>query len=146
MGAVKSSLANAIGAMYVRKYFQENAKSAALEMVADIRHEFEKILQDIDWMDESTKDKARSKASAIVEHIGYPTELMDKQKLENLYKGLELSSDDFLGNALNMTVFGTNYAYSKLREEVSFGCNLYDLKKRTAFETFLWLVLYGFYA
>jgi hypothetical protein len=37
-----------------------------------------------------------------------------------LYDGLELNSNHYLGNALNMTVFGTNYAFSQLREKVSF--------------------------
>ncbi len=55
-----------------------------------------------------------------MEHIGYPSELMDVHKLEELYDGLNLNSTHYLGNALNMTVFGTNYAFSKLREKV--GC------------------------
>ena len=58
-------------------------------------------------------------AAGIEEHIGYPSELLDSQKLNDLYAGLELDSDHYLGNALNMTVFGTNYAFSKLRERVS---------------------------
>ena len=73
----------------------------------------------VDWMDELTKAKAREKAASIVEHIGYPSELMDVQKLEDLYAGLDLNSTHYLGNALNMTVFGTNYAFSKLREKVN---------------------------
>merc|ERR1712048_1141879 len=44
---------------------------------------------------------------------------MDVQKLEDLYAGLDLNSTHYLGNALNMTVFGTNYAFSKLREKVN---------------------------
>ena len=73
----------------------------------------------IDWMDTETKEAARRKAHGITEHIGYPSELTDKSKLEELYHGLELNSTHFLGNALNMTVFGTNYAFSKLREKAS---------------------------
>ena len=53
-----------------------------------------------------------------MEHIGYPPELLDTQKLDDLYSGLELNATHYLGNALNMTVFGTNYAFSKLREKV----------------------------
>ena len=53
-----------------------------------------------------------------MEHIGYPSELMDVKKLEDLYFGLDLNSTHYLGNALNMTVFSTNYAFSKLREKV----------------------------
>ena len=74
-------------------------------------------------MDVETKEAARRKAHGITEHIGYPSELTDKTKLEELYRGLELNSTHFLGNALNMTVFGTNYAFSKLREKAS--CNLH---------------------
>ena len=70
-------------------------------------------------MDVETKEAARRKAHGITEHIGYPSELTDKTKLEELYRGLELNSTHFLGNALNMTVFGTNYAFSKLREKAS---------------------------
>ena len=62
--------------------------------------------------------RAKSKAAGIVEHIGYPPELLDTQKLDDLYSGLELNATHYLGNALNMTVFGTNYAFSKLREKV----------------------------
>ena len=87
-------------------------------MVADIRAEFNKILEEIDWMDPMTKGRARQKADAIAEHIGYPSELTDDKKLEELYSGLHLNKTHYLGNALNMTIFGTNYAFSKLREKV----------------------------
>ena len=120
VGAAKGSLANAVGSMYVRKYFDEEAKAAALDMVHDIRAEFDDILDKIDWMDARTKAKAKEKAKGIVEHIGYPQELLDSSKLTELYRGLELNALDYLGNALNMTVFGTNYAFSKLREKVSY--------------------------
>ena len=41
VGAAKGSLANAIGALYVRKFFNEEAKQSAVEMVHDIRAEFD---------------------------------------------------------------------------------------------------------
>ena len=47
MGAAKGSLANAVGSMYVQKYFKEDAKQSALEMVADIRNEFYTILSEV---------------------------------------------------------------------------------------------------
>lgn len=106
--------------MYVRRYFDEASKQAALDMVADIRAEFDSILEKVDWMDTNTKRRAKQKAKDIVEHIGYPPELLDNEKLNELYAGLELNSTHYLGNALNMTVFGTNYAFSKLRERVSY--------------------------
>lgn len=119
VGAAKGSLANAVGAMYVQKYFQEDSKRTALEMVQDIRREFDSILNEIDWMDAITKERAKKKADGIVEHIGYPSELLHVKKLEDLYVGLELNSTHYLGNALNITFFATSYAFSKLRERVS---------------------------
>ena len=50
--------------------------------------------------------------------LRYPPELLSVERLNDLYEGLELNSTHYLGNALNMTVFGTNYAFSKLREKV----------------------------
>jgi len=119
VGAATGSLSNAVGSLYVSKYFDEKSKATALEMVAEIRNQFGLILDQVDWMDDATKERAKSKAQAMVEHIGYPPELLEMKKLEDLYRGLELSSEDYFGNALNMTMFGTNYAFSKLREKVN---------------------------
>jgi len=119
VGAATGSLSNAVGSLYVSKYFNEESKTTALEMVTDIRNQFELILDQVDWMDDSTREKAIKKAHGMVEHIGYPPELLDMKKLDDLYDGLELSNDDYFGNALNMTMFGTNYAFSKLREKVN---------------------------
>lgn len=119
VGAASGSLANAVGSLYVSKYFNEDSKATALEMVTEIRKQFEIILDQVDWMDDETKKQAQVKAKAMVEHIGYPAELLDMNKLNELYKGLELTNSNYLGNALNMTVFGTNYAFSKLREKVN---------------------------
>jgi len=44
-----------VGSLYVQKYFKEEAKKTALEMVEDIKVEFNKILRELDWMDEQTK-------------------------------------------------------------------------------------------
>ena len=70
-------------------------------------------------MDDTTKLKAKEKAAAMVEHIGYPPELLDMSKLTELYAGLQLTPQDYFGNALNMTVFGTDYSFRKLREKVN---------------------------
>lgn len=41
--------------MYVKKYFKEDSKKIALEMVTDIREEFNIILKNLDWMDDETR-------------------------------------------------------------------------------------------
>lgn len=49
------SVSLAVGSLYVQRYFKEDAKKTALEMVHDIRNEFIKILEELDWMDEKTR-------------------------------------------------------------------------------------------
>lgn len=78
----------ASGALYVRKYFNEEARQNAIEMVADIRTEFEDILKKVDWMDEETKQNALDKAKSMATHIAYPDELLDNKKLEDFYQSV----------------------------------------------------------
>lgn len=100
----------------MRKYFQEESKAAAQEMVDGIRKEFEVILNNVNWMDEETRESALHKLKAMATYIGYPDELMDNAKIEELYNGLEIDENNYLLSMLNMRVFGSNYTFSKLRE------------------------------
>lgn len=113
------SLPISVGALYVRKHFQEGAKRTALEMVNGIRKEFEKILTEVTWMDADTKVAALSKVKSMSTHIGYPDEIMDNAKLEAYYEGLEINPDTYLESVLKMNVFGTDYAFNKLRKPVN---------------------------
>ncbi|CAG0881750.1 unnamed protein product [Cyprideis torosa] len=137
MGVVLGSFANAVGSMYVRRFFKEESKKAALDMVHDIRDEFNRILDEIDWMDEVTRNqnngglshpqpicisrrqRAKNKSKRIATHIAYPDELLDDSKLTELYDNLQTTEDQYYRNMLNMTVFGTNYSFKRLREAVN---------------------------
>ncbi|OWR48508.1 zinc metalloprotease [Danaus plexippus plexippus] len=113
------SMSIAVGALYIRKYFNENSKSNALEMVNDIRQQFRKTLETVDWMDEKTRREALEKADAMASHIAYPSEMLDNDKLTEFYSGLEMSSDKLMESVLNLTLFGTEYLFGKLREPVN---------------------------
>ena len=84
VSATSSSLGNAVGSLYVEKYFQEKSRVAALEMVREIRTQFSLMLAQLDWMDEKTRANARLKADAMETHIGYPTELLDMNMLDQV--------------------------------------------------------------
>ncbi|KAH9628009.1 hypothetical protein HF086_017984 [Spodoptera exigua] len=77
----------AVGALYIRKYFNENSKANALEMVNDIRQQFRKTLNEVDWMDEKTRQAALEKADSMASHIAYPSEMLDNDKLAKFYDG-----------------------------------------------------------
>lgn len=116
---VSGSLGISVGAMYVRKYFKEDAKKNAVEMVADIREEFTEILKEVDWMDEETRKSALDKAASMSSHIAYPDELLDDKKLEDFYQKLELTTENYLEGILNLTLFGVEYSFGKLRKPVN---------------------------
>ena len=73
----------------------------------------------VEWMDEKTKQKVLEKAASMSAYIAYPDELLDDKKLEKVYKGLELSSDNYFESMLNLTVFDTEDEFIKLRKPVN---------------------------
>lgn len=113
------SLPISVGALYVRKYFKQSAKAAAVEMVAGIRKQFEIILANVPWMDPTTKAAAKEKVKAMSTHIGYPDELMDNRKLEEYYSNLTVDPSKYLESVLRLNIFGTDYAFNKLRKAVN---------------------------
>lgn len=116
---VSFSLSPAVGALYVRKYFNENSKQHAEEIVENIRSSFIDMLHKVTWMDEQTKSAAVNKAKALVAHIAYPKELTNKTKLEEYYKTLEMNEDEYLMNALRLNKFKTEYALRELYSPVN---------------------------
>lgn len=113
------SLPISVGALYIRKHFNENSRAAAMEMVKDIRVEFEKILNKVDWMDEVTRKAALEKVATMDTHIGYPVELTQNEKLIEYYEKLEIDDTKYLESVLNLNIFGTNKAFTKLRQPVN---------------------------
>lgn len=109
----------AVGALYVRKYFREDSKAAALEMVNGIQKEFETMLNDVKWMDNETRQSALNKLKAMSTHIGYPDEIMNDAKIEKQYENLKIDENNYLTSVLNMNVFGTDFAFNKLRKPVN---------------------------
>ncbi|RZF35772.1 hypothetical protein LSTR_LSTR012070 [Laodelphax striatellus] len=117
---VSSSLPQAVGAQYVRKFFKEDSKENAEELVNRIRKEMYKILDDVDWMDEKTRAAALEKAKAMTTHIAYPDELLDDKKLIEFYEKLEIiGPDDYIGAELNLTKCAVEFSFNRLRDPVN---------------------------
>lgn len=116
---VSGSVPISVGALYIRKYFQKEAKTAAQEMVDSIRKEFEEILKNVPWMDKMTRQFALEKLNKMATYIGYPEELMNDQILIDYYKDLEIDENRYLESMLNLNIFATDLALKKLREVVN---------------------------
>uniref|UniRef100_A0A2S2NML0 Neprilysin-1 n=1 Tax=Schizaphis graminum TaxID=13262 RepID=A0A2S2NML0_SCHGA len=106
----------AIDSMYVRRVFDKNAKNSVQEIVNSIREELYKLLSSNDWMDDQTKKNALNKAKLITEHIAYPDELLDDNKLNAYYENLEINEEDYFISSLNLSKFLTNRMIMQLRQ------------------------------
>lgn len=69
---VDQQIGFALGQIYVKRYFNEDAKKRALELVNNFQKTLEKRIDELDWMSDSTKLKAKDKLWAINKKIGYP--------------------------------------------------------------------------
>jgi putative endopeptidase len=69
---VDQQIGFALGQLYVKRYFNEDAKKRALSLVNNFQKTLEKRIEQLDWMSDSTKLKAKDKLWAINKKIGYP--------------------------------------------------------------------------
>lgn len=95
----------AIGAMYVRELFQGDSKAKAEEMINSVRTAFKENLKQLSWMDKETRELAEEKADAITDMIGFPDFILDVEKLDERYKELEVSDNNYFQNNLNANQF-----------------------------------------
>ena len=105
--------------MYVKQYFKPEAKKEMLELTDNIRKSFEDVvLQNIDWMNDQVKERAKKKLSSMDQFIAYSDEFLDREKVDGLHKGLQISPKDLFGNAINLNKFWKKFYFSRLREKI----------------------------
>jgi predicted metalloendopeptidase len=110
----------AVGALYVREYFNENSKRIAAEMADEIKDEFTSVLKAVPWMDNTTRTAAIEKVKAMGVQVGYPSELMDDEKLIEYHKKIVLIKDQYLLSALRLTPFKTGLGNSREEQKYFF--------------------------
>ncbi len=69
---VDRQLGFALGQLYVKRYFNEDAKKRVLDLVNNLQKAFENRINELDWMSTVTKEQAKEKLYAITKKIGYP--------------------------------------------------------------------------
>ncbi len=95
---VDREMGEALGQVYVAKYFPPEAKQTALEMTLAIEQAMGKDIDGLDWMSPATKVKAKDKLHAVMNKIGYPDKWRD-------YGTLEIVRDEPLANEECATQF-----------------------------------------
>ncbi len=98
-------LGEALGKLYVDEYFPSEAKRTAVEMVNNIRKAYEKRIDNLDWMTDSTKVMAKKKLNGMTVKIGYPDKWKDYSDLDIVD---EKNGGSYFKNILNARQW--NYA------------------------------------
>uniref|UniRef100_A0AAY5JYJ0 Membrane metallo-endopeptidase-like 1 n=1 Tax=Esox lucius TaxID=8010 RepID=A0AAY5JYJ0_ESOLU len=117
---VQSSMENAVGALYVRETFAGESKRMVGDLISKIQEAYVETLEELSWMDDQSKQKAREKALAIKEHIGYPDHILEDNnvKLDEEYAYLNFSEDYYFENILENLQADAQKILKKLREPV----------------------------
>ena len=108
---VNGSLGEAVGQIYVEKYFPPEAKAKADELVRNLIAAMDIRLSKLTWMAPETKVKARAKLAAFTPKIGYPDKFRD-------YTALSVTRGDVLGNADRVADFEYNRQLNKIGKPV----------------------------
>jgi putative endopeptidase len=95
---MQNGLGQLIGRMYVEKYFAPESKARMQETVANLKLALRSRIQDLTWMENSTKVKALNKLNKTDIKVGYPDKWKD-------YSGLKLKNDSYVRNTLRTWTF-----------------------------------------
>lgn len=108
---VSSSLGEAVGQMYVAKYFPEESKKRMLELVGNLQKTLGHRIERLSWMSDTTKQKALEKLDAFHVKIGYPDKWKD-------YSSLQITDGSLWENRCNVVKFRNDEAVAKAGKPV----------------------------
>jgi endothelin-converting enzyme/putative endopeptidase len=111
VNATNQALGDAVGQMYVAKYFTPSQKKEALTMVHGIEAAMGKDIEAATWMSPVTKEKAIAKLHMIADKIGYPNKWRS-------YANLEIKPGEALDNSMRVREFKTAYQLHKIGKPV----------------------------
>ena len=112
VGIVNGTLGEAVGQMYVKKYFPEENKARMLALVKNLQKALGIRIENLAWMSDETKAKALEKLNAITIKIGYPDTWRD-------YTALEVNAaDTYYANIQRAAKFEQDYSMSYLGKPV----------------------------
>ncbi len=112
MAVPNSMLGEAVGELYVEKYFPKENKEYMLALVENLRTALGQHIDELTWMSDTTKAKAHEKLNAFTVKIGYPDKWKD-------YSGIEIDPNkSYLKNVLAASTWYTMDNYGKLNKPV----------------------------
>lgn len=112
VGTVDGALGEAVGQMYVQKYFPAAAKERMVNLVKNLQTALNERIGNLEWMGDSTKMKAKEKLNAFYVKVGYPDKWRD-------YSGLKIDKNDsYWANIERAVQFDYDYMLNKAGKPV----------------------------
>ena len=111
VSAVDGSLGEAVGQMYVKKYFPVEAKERMVQLVKNLQIALGERIKNLDWMGDSTKVKAIEKLNTFHVKVGYPDKWRD-------YSSLDIQRDSYWANIKRANKFQSDFMFSKIGKPV----------------------------
>ena len=105
------AIGEAIGELYVKKYFPAEAKAKMIDLVNNLKESYKERIKQLPWMSEPTKVKALEKLAKINVKVGYPDKWED-------YTSLTLNRDSYIQNIKNASAFHFQKNLSELGKPV----------------------------
>jgi len=104
---VEGSLGEAVGKIYVEKYYPPEAKAKMDQLVDYLIQAYRESIQELAWMSDETKKKALVKLDKFTPKIGYPTKWKD-------YSSIVIDRNDLVGNVKRVTSWNLDREMKKI--------------------------------
>jgi putative endopeptidase len=111
LDAEQSTMGEALGQLFVKKYFSEKAKKRYGDLVEAIREAYKERIKKLTWMSEVTKQKALAKLASISKKVGYPDKWKD-------FSTLIIDDGPYVLNIQRARTWWHNYNINKLGKPV----------------------------
>lgn len=111
LDAEEMAIGEQVGKLFAEEYFNEKAKERYSQMVERVREAYKGRIQKLDWMSDSTKQKALAKLAAIKKKVGYPDKWKD-------FSDLNISRTSFAQNMMRAHAWWNKYHINKLGKPV----------------------------
>ena len=109
---VDGAMGEALGQLYVEKYFPAEAKTRMEVLVQNLITALGQRIDMAEWMTDATKANAHEKLGTLLVKIGYPDEWRD-------YSELEIKDDSYFANVMRSNEFDMAYMLSKINKPVN---------------------------
>ncbi|XP_040450730.1 kell blood group glycoprotein isoform X10 [Falco naumanni] len=108
-----------LGQMIVQEIFPQQTKKLAEQMFSEIQNALYGQLDQLEWMDEQTRQEAKVLVSKLQVDIGYPADILQSAKVNLEYQNLEINEDTFFLNVVACLKVLRENSYLKLLQNHS---------------------------